>query len=85
LARWFRYEAERVYAALAETDSEREQRSLIELVRRLGSKTAARDLMQASRHYRTSAADAESALDALVKAGLGRWVDDKDFRADGGR
>ncbi len=29
--------------------------------------------MQASRRFRTSAADAEAALDALVKASMGRW------------
>jgi len=75
LAQWFCYEAERVYAALAETDSEREQRSLIDLVRRLDGRITVRGLMQASRRYRTSAADVEAALDGLVKAGEGRWVE----------
>ena len=36
LAQWFCYEAERVYGALAETDSEREQRILADLLGRLG-------------------------------------------------
>jgi hypothetical protein len=74
LARWFRYEAERVYTALTETDEEREQRYLLDLIRRWGGRATVRDLMHASRCYRTSAADAEAALEALVKAGEGRWV-----------
>lgn len=31
--------------------------------------------MQASRRFRISAAEAEAALDGLVKAGAGRWVE----------
>jgi hypothetical protein len=75
LARWFCHEAERVYVALNETDEEREQRDLLDLVRRLGGETTARDLMRASRRYRGSAEAAEAALDTLVKAGAGRWAE----------
>ncbi len=75
LARWFCYEAERVYTALVETDKEREQRSLLDLVLRLGGKVSVRALMRASRRYRDSAEAAEEALGELVGLEWGEWVE----------
>jgi hypothetical protein len=76
LSRWFGEEAGRVYAIIggdAESPEARERRELLRVIRDHGGRITARDLMQASRRFRASAADAEAALDALVKAGAGRW------------
>jgi hypothetical protein len=73
LARWFGDEARRVYAILSESDDDRETRRLAELIRRKGGEVSGRELVQASRAFRT-VADAEAALSALVEAGAGSWV-----------
>jgi len=83
LSRWFGHEARRLYAILAESDSERTRRRLVELIGRKGGTVTARELQQSSRLYRT-AADAEAALAELVTAGFGRW-EDRDPTAKGGR
>jgi hypothetical protein len=70
LSRWFGQEAKRVYAVLSESDEEREQRQLAELIERRGGSITVRELMHASRQYRGSSADAEAALEALAKAGI---------------
>jgi hypothetical protein len=72
LADWFGNEARRVYALLAESEADREDRELVELIRRKGGSVTPRDLMRACRLFVTSA-DAEAALDVLVKAGRGQW------------
>lgn len=83
LVDWFRHEAKRVYAALSETDDQREERHLVELVRRIGGAVTPRDLMRRCRKYGT-ADDAEAALESLARAKFGRWdVDVPD--AQGGR
>jgi hypothetical protein len=84
LSRWFGNEAERVYAALSESDEEHEQRELAELIQRKGEGITVRELMHASRRYRASADDAESALEQLVKAGVA-IRDDAASSAAGGR
>jgi hypothetical protein len=68
LSRWFGHEATRVYATLSESDEEREQRELVELIQRRDDSITPRELMRASRRYRASAEDAEAALEQLVKA-----------------
>ncbi len=73
LAKWFRREAERVYARLAESDEDREACQLLDLIRRKGGSISGRELVQSSRAFR-SVADAESALSRLVDAGHGSWV-----------
>jgi len=83
LSRWFGHEARRVYAMLDESDEAREHRRLVELIQRKGGSVVPRDLMRSSREYRR-AADAESALDDLVQAGIGRW-EDSGTTAQGGR
>jgi hypothetical protein len=82
LARWFGHEARRLYADLGGSDADREQRKLLELVGRKGGSVSARELAQASRRYAT-VADAEAALDGLVKAGRGAWIQPP--RGDTGR
>lgn len=83
LVKWHKREARRVYAMLDESEGARERRRLDELIQRKGGSATARDLMRSSQKYRT-AAEAESALDDLAKAGIGRW-EDSGTTARGGR
>jgi hypothetical protein len=69
LSRWFGQEARRVYAVLGESDEDREQRRLVELIERKGGQVSVRDVMRSSRLY-TTADDAEQALDELVKQAI---------------
>ncbi|MCW5755584.1 MAG: DUF3987 domain-containing protein [Phycisphaeraceae bacterium] len=73
LANWFRREAERTYARLAEGDDDREDRQLLDIVRRKGGSVSGRELVQSSRKFKT-VKDAEGALSRLVDAGHGQWV-----------
>lgn len=73
LARWFAYEAERVYRIIEETEGESEQRAIVELINRKGGRVTARQLRQSMRRFRDSALGAEQALDELVAAGVGTW------------
>jgi DNA polymerase I-like protein with 3'-5' exonuclease and polymerase domains len=75
LARWFAYEAQRIYAALAESAEDRHTRRLIDFIRSNGGTLTARRLQRSNpARYKTADA-AEAALDALVSAGLAEWVD----------
>ena len=74
LSRWFGQETRRAYAILAETDTDRQRRGLVELVQRRGGSATVRELMRSSNAYRTSEAS-EQALASLVQSGLGRWED----------
>lgn len=72
LSRWFGNEARRVYAILGESDEQRDQRRLVELIQRKGGSVTVRDLMRSARMF--SVADAaEQALEELVKAGHGHF------------
>lgn len=73
LSRWFGNEAKRVYALFTESDADRERRELVELIQRRGGSVTARELMHASRKYRTDAGGAEAALDELARSGSGAW------------
>lgn len=73
LANWFRREAERTYLRLAEGDDDREDRQLLDIVRRKGGSVNGRELVQSSRKFKT-VKDAEAALSRLVDAGHGQWV-----------
>jgi hypothetical protein len=72
LSRWFGQEAKRVFAMLAESDQERENRELVELVERLGGKVTANQLRRHTRKY-GSPDEAEAALQALVNDHKGDW------------
>jgi len=81
LSRWFGAEAIRVYGIIG-GGVDPEGNNLREIIQSKGGSITVRGLMQASRKYRDSAAEAEAALDNLVKAGDGKWETDDH---DGGR
>ncbi len=68
---WFKGEARRLYGMLGESDEARERRGFVGLIVRKGGSVSVRE-WQRARSHRT-AADAESELEALVKAGAGCW------------
>lgn len=74
LTQWFKHEARRVYAMLAETEAEREHRQLIEWITRKGGSVASREVQSGCRWLRTPGA-AEAALEKLARAGRGVWRD----------
>ena len=82
LSQWFSNETERVYALFDESDEERQQRQLIDLIERHGGSITPNDLRRRSRRLRTSE-DAENALDELVEAGVGTWDDTQPGKAGG--
>ena len=84
LARWFAYEADRVYQILAESPDQAERRRLVELIERKGRSITVRDLVAGDRRFRGGAELAEAALNGLVEAELGRW-DDSPSGPRGGR
>ncbi len=74
LARWFANEARRVYAALKESDVEKQTRRLMDWIRSRGEEgVTARDLQRSNPARYPRSEDAEAALEALVEAGAGRW------------
>lgn len=83
LAKWFKHEARRVYAMLDESDTERDQRRLVDWIGRKGGTVTAREVQQGCRWLKEPGA-AETALDELAKAGRGNWRD-APTTAKGGR
>jgi hypothetical protein len=73
IVRWFCDETRRIYAQFGESDQEREQRALLEIVRSRGGRITVRELMQSSRAYRGSAEVARFALEELQQLGWGRY------------
>lgn len=76
LVLWFAYETKRVYAILGETDGDRENRQLVELIERKGGEITVREIMRSSRMF-GEYADAETALQSLVDSGEGIWITPK--------
>ncbi len=75
LVRWFGREIKRIYALMAESEEELEERQLLELLHGKGGAATVRELMRwAPDQYRTAEL-AEQALSGLVEAGFGRWED----------
>jgi hypothetical protein len=72
LANWFKGEARRVYALLAESDDDRDRRRLVEWIERRGGSATARNVQMSCRWLREAGA-AEAALEQLAKAGWGNW------------
>jgi hypothetical protein len=72
IVRWFCDETRRIYGMFGESDQEREQRALLEIVRSRGGRISPRELMQASRAYRGGADVARFALEELQQLGWGR-------------
>lgn len=82
LARWFAYEARRVYSMLSESDNERLERRLVEYIQSRGGKITVRELQRSNqRKYPTSEA-AEAVLAELVQDGAAKWVP---IPSEGGR
>jgi DNA polymerase I-like protein with 3'-5' exonuclease and polymerase domains len=75
LARWFAYEARRIYAALAEPEDARHTRRLIEFIGQYGGRMTGRRLHLSNKSRYPDAEAAEVALAALVDAGLAEWTD----------
>jgi|SRR5579883_375202 len=72
LATWFKGEARRVYAQLGESDTERDQRRLLEWIEGKGGSVTARQVQQGCRWLKEPGA-AEAALLELAKHGRGQW------------
>src|SRR5262249_47323299 len=70
LCRWFADEAARIYAMLAETEQERNERRLVEYIEGRGGSVTARDLQRANKKKYPTAEDADAALNGLVEAGI---------------
>jgi hypothetical protein len=73
LAKWCGNEAVRIYAMLAETQDQREQRELVEFVERRGGVVTVRDVIRCYWPLKGEREKAEQTLDQLVKTGRGRW------------
>lgn len=73
LARWFTDQARRVYALIDETEGERADRELLEIIQRNGGTVTKRELQQRKRGRFKTAEAAQDALDGLAADGLGRW------------
>ena len=72
LAKWFKHEALRVYAILDESDTERDERRLLDWIGRKGGPVTAREVQQGCRWLKDPGA-AETALDELAKTSHGTW------------
>jgi hypothetical protein len=72
LANWFKHDARRVYAMLDETDTQRDERRLVDWIDRKGGTVTAREVQQGCRWLRGPGA-AEAALGQLVKDRRGIW------------
>jgi len=73
LSDWFGNEAKRVYGMFSESDQDRDQRELEELIRSRGGSITPRELGRSRRCYR-GAGVAEAALEGLAEAGRGAWT-----------
>jgi hypothetical protein len=83
LSRWFGQEAKRVYAMLAKSEAQADDRNLVEWISRQGRKISIRQLQRSHPQYKTSD-DARAALERLVTAGHGTWLPCK-MEIQGGR
>lgn len=73
LSRWFGQETKRVYSILNETDTEKQNRELMELVQRKGGNISTRELMRSSQKAYPTSEISEAALNRLAQAGIGEW------------
>jgi hypothetical protein len=73
LVKWFKHETRRVYAMLAEDESEQENRRLFEWLDHNGGEASIRDVQQKCAWLKESGR-AEKALEGLVDRGLGAWI-----------
>ncbi len=82
MAKWFGYEAKRVYAMLSQGEHDRKRLTLVELLKARGGQATVRELLRSSRLY-TKAREWEAALNELVDTGEGRWQNPKPGPAGG--
>jgi len=73
LARWFGAEAVRIYATMSETPQQAELRRLDEFIERRGGAVTIRNVMQCYAPLKNKKEETEAKLEALVKAGSGKW------------
>jgi hypothetical protein len=77
LARRFGKEAMRIYASLAETREQREDRELCEFAERRGGSVTVRDVTHYYWPLKGQRDEAEARLSRLIKNGFGRWQDSR--------
>ena len=75
LARWSGNEAARIYATFAETPEQREQRKLVEFAQSRGGRVRIREVTQSFRPLKGKPEEAKTALNKLVAAGHGEWIE----------
>jgi hypothetical protein len=85
LARWFGREAERIFSQLAETPEQREMRELCEFVQRRRGRVRIREVTQSFRPLKGKREKAEAALNRLVAAGRGEWIETRGERGPAAR
>jgi len=73
LARWSGNEAVRIYDELAETQEQRERREFVEFIERRGGAVYEREVMQSFTRLKNDKDGTARELNALVKAGRGKW------------
>jgi hypothetical protein len=71
LAEWFKHEARRIYAMLAEDEATRVDRQNLDQLKRYGGCVSVREWQRMRSHH--TAADAEAELNQWVQEGLGAW------------
>jgi hypothetical protein len=72
MTEWFKNEASRVYAILSETETERDQRRLVEWIQRKATPVTVREVQIGCRWLKAPG-KAEQTLQLLVAAGRGKW------------
>jgi Protein of unknown function (DUF3987) len=75
LCEWFKHEAKRVYAVLAENALAHENRQLLQWITSQDGPVSARDFHRGCKGKLASSDEAERMLQSFVDAELGRWVD----------
>lgn len=73
LVDWFVRESRRIYGVFG-AESDRDEFTLMELIEDRGGRITPRELMHASRRYRSSSSVAKAALQAMVDDGVGSWI-----------
>jgi hypothetical protein len=77
LAKWFAAEAERIEGKMGDGAQKRRQQRFIDIIRDQGGRITPRDFKNFSSRQFETTEQAELALDAMTRAGLGHWEDKK--------
>jgi len=73
VAEWFADEVRRLYQQKVETPEQRDRRELVEVIERQGGRLTAQRLRELRRTRYGRAVDADEALTALARDGIGHW------------